>query len=419
MSWSPRTDRSCASSAARCSRGGTVSSRSAPVTAIVTTFNRANFLGEALDSILGQTVVPAQVIVVNDGSTDGTAEVLQRYGDRIEVIDQENAGKPTALNRALLQARGDHVWIFDDDDIALPENVERNLAALEADPAIGFAFSGCRIVDSYPDGRLVHRDALPIPDISDDEIFPRLLEENFLQQQSMLVRTRCYREVGSFDPAFSQGEDYEMNLRLARRFPGRGVGGESFLFRHHPGVRGQPGAQFAAVDRYRRWIDFNRILLQRLHGELGLAEYLPRGQAGAPLDEARRRHALLQRAAVMARCGLWELALPDFREALVGAPPGVPLQPVERDMCGRALSMYVRRYPAVEELIDRPELVERLQQLIEECGRAELRSAFGLEVVRYARRKLSHDRDRAQAARAFRLARRLGGMHGRFMDDAG
>ena len=382
----------------------------ADVTAIVTTFNRAHFLGEALDSILGQTIPPAQVIVVNDGSTDGTAESLRRYGDRIEVIDQENAGKPRALNRAMPQVRGGYVWIFDDDDIALPENLERHLAVLGADPAAGFAYSGCRIFDSYPDGRTRRRNALPMPGVSDDEIFPRLLEQNFMHQQAMLARTRCYREVGPFDPGLDHGEDYEMNLRLARRFAGRGVDFESFLFRHHHGIRGQPGARFAAADRYGRWIDSNRVLLRRLRGELDLGEYLPRGQGDAPLDPARRRRALLQRASVMARCGLWEQALADFREGLVQVMPGVPLDAAEREICRRALSMYIRRDPAVEGLLDGHGVADRLESVLEQAGDTSLRSLVASELSRYAWRKLSRGRSPVQAARALLLARRLAGM---------
>jgi glycosyltransferase involved in cell wall biosynthesis len=380
------------------------------VTAIVTTYNRAHFLGQALDSVLGQTVPPVQVIVVNDGSTDGTAGVLRGYGDRIEVIDQENAGKPRALNRAMPQVRGAYVWIFDDDDIALPENLERHVAVLEDHPAAGFVYSGCWIVDSYPSGRVRRRGRMPMPDVADDEIFPRMLEQNFMQQQAMLVRTRCYREVGPFDASLDHSEDYEMNLRLARRFSGKGLAVESFLFRHHQGTRGQPGARFAAADRYHRWIDSNRRLLLRLQPQLDLGEYLPRSVGRGRLDAPRRRRALLQRASVMARCGLWEQALADFREALVRTRPGVPLDAVEQGLCRRALAMYVRRDPAVEGLLDDPMLVRRFERMLDEVGSADLRRLFASELSRYVWRTLARRRKPVHAAGALALARRLAGI---------
>ena len=384
--------------------------RPADVTAIVTTYNRAHFLGEALDSVLGQTLPPAQIIVVNDGSTDGTADVLRGYGDRIEVIDQENVGKPRALNRAMSRVRGASVWIFDDDDIALPENLERHVAVLEDRPAVDFVYSGCWIVDSYPSGRIERRGRMPMPDVADDEIFPRMLEQNFMQQQAMLVRTHCYREIGPFDASLDHSEDYEMNLRLARRFSGTGLAVESFLFRHHKGTRGQPGARFAAADRYHRWIDAKRGLLLRLQPQLDLGEYLPRRLGGGRLDAPRRRRALLQRASAMARCGLWEQALADFREALVRTLQGVPLDAAELGLCRRALTMYVRREPAVEGLLDDPMLASRFESLLDEVGSAEMRRLFASELSRYVWRTLARRRKPVHAAGALALARRLAGL---------
>jgi hypothetical protein len=251
---------------------------------------------------------------------------------------------------------------------------------------------------------------MPMPHVDDDEIFPRMLEQNFMQQQAMLVRTRCYREVGPFDAGMDHAEDYEMNLRLARRFPGKRLAVESFLFRHHQGGRGRPGAQFAAVDRYRRWIEANRKLLLRLRPELELAEYLPRSLGSRPLDAPRRRHALLQRACVMARCALWEEALADFGEALVDTMPGAPLGVAEQGFCRRALGMYIRRDPAVEGLVDDPELARRFESMLEETGSIEVRRLFASELSRYAWTKLSRGRNPVYAAGALALARRIAGV---------
>jgi glycosyltransferase involved in cell wall biosynthesis len=383
---------------------------SAGVTAIIATYNRAQYLAEALDSVLGQTVPPAQVIVVNDGSTDRTAEVLRGYGDRIEVIDQENGGKPRALNRAMPLVRGAYVWIFDDDDIALPHNLARHLAVLEADDRLGFVYSGCAIVNSYPDGRIEHRGRMPMPDVADDEIFVRMLEQNFMQQQAMLVRTRCYRDLGPFETGLDHSDDYEMNLRLARRFHGTGLGVESFLFRHHQGSRGRRAARFSAGDRYRLWIDNSRKLLRRLHSELDLAEYLPRRLASNPLDAPRRRQALLQRACVLARCALWDEALADFREALVITLPGVPLRGVEQELCRRSLQMHLRREPAIDALVDDPDAARRFRTLLEESGDADVRRLFASELSRYAWRKLSRGRAPGYAVGALALARRIAGV---------
>ena len=380
------------------------------VTAIVATCNRAHYLGEALDSVLGQTVPPAQVIVVNDGSTDATAEILKCYGERIEVIDQENGGKSRALNRAMPKVRGAYLWIFDDDDVALPDNLERHLAVLEAHPEVGFVYSGCSVIRSHPDGRVENTGRMAMPVVPEDEIFLRMLEQNFMQQQAMLVRTRCYREVGPFDARLDRGQDYEMNLRLARRFPGKGLDAESFLFREHDGWRGRPAAQFAADQRSRRWIDFSRELLPRLRVELGLAEYLPRGLGAEPLDEPHRRRALLQRACLMARCALWEEALADFGRALVDTMRGVPLSAAEQDLCRRSLGIFLRRDLAIEGLLDDRTIARRFGRLLEDSGNDDARRIFASELSNYARMKLRHGKKFARSARALALAQRVGGV---------
>ena len=383
--------------------------RASDVTAVIATFNRAHYLGEALDSVLRQTVPPAQVIVVNDGSTDSTDAVLERYGERIEVINQENGGKSRALNRAMPKVRGEYLWIFDDDDIALPQNLERHLAVLEAHPEAGFVYSAYSVILSHSDGRVEHRGRPKMPDVPEDEIFLRMLELNFMQQQAMLVRTRCYREVGPFDHCLEVSEDYEMNLRLARRFPGKGLDAASFLFRHHDGRRGRPGSQFAARERGRRWANRNRELLLRLRGELELAEYLPRGLGAEPLDEPRRRRALLQRACVLVRCGLWEEALADLNHALVETLPGAPLSPAEQALCRRALEKYIWFHLAIEGLVDDPSVARRFKRVLENARNADARQIFAAELSRYAWAQLRQGKP-TRVARALALARQVAGV---------
>ena len=382
------------------------------VTALITTYNRAHYLVEALDSVLGQTVPPAQVIVVNDGSTDGTVDLLRRYGDRIEVIDQKNGGKPHALNRAMPLVRGAYVWIFDDDDIALPENLERHLAVLQVDPEIGFAYSGCSVIRTHPDGRIEDLGRLQTQPAADDEIFPRMLEQNFLQQQAMLVRTRCYREIGPFDAdaGLDHSDDYEMNLRLARRFPGRRLDAVSFLFREHDGDRGRPGASYAASQRSSRWLSFSRRHLPHLQADLTRGEYLPRGLGVEPLDAPRRRRALLQRACIMARCGLWREALADYQEGLVGVMRGVPLDVIEQDLCRRAVGPYLRRELAIQGLVDDRRTSNTFATVLRQSGKGEARDIFAAALSHYARESPAPGKTPVRAGRALALARRIAGV---------
>ena len=379
------------------------------VTIVIPTCNRAHFIGETLDSVLGQTVPPSQVIVVNDGSTDSTLEVLQRYGTRIEVIDQANSGRARAVNRAIPLATGEYLWIFDDDDIAVPDSLERHLTVLEADPAVDFTFAGCVILQTNPDGSVEQKGALPMPDVPDDEMFSRMLEQNFLQLQAMLVRTRCYREIGLLDPRLNLCDDYDINLRLARRFTGRRLDKPSFLFRQHGGLRGRPDALFPVEHRSRYWVEENRDIHLRLRGELALGEYLPRSLGAGELDPPRRRRALLQRACVMARLALWEEALADLRQALVETMAGAPLGAVERGLCRRSMGKFIRFDLAIEGLVDHRDVSRRFSRILGDSGNADAQRIFASELSRYAWAKLRQHQP-ARAVRALALARRIAGV---------
>ncbi|MCA0303889.1 MAG: glycosyltransferase [Proteobacteria bacterium] len=385
-----------------------------PVTVIIPTCNRAHFIGETLDSVLGQTVPPAQVIVVNDGSTDATLEVLARYGDRIEVIDQANSGRPRAVNRALPEVRGEYLWVFDDDDLAVPQSLERHLAVLEADPSVDFTYAGCIILQTHPDGRTEQKGPLPMPEVSDDETFSRLLEQNFMQLQAMLVRTRCHRAVGPFNDRLNLCDDYDMILRLGRRFTGRRLDAPTFLFRQHAGLRGRPGALFPAEHRSRYWVLENRDIHLRLREQLRLGEYLPRSLGAGDLDGANRRRALLQRACVMARLALWPEALADLEDALVDTLPGVPLTALERDLCRRALGRFIRFDLAIEGLVDDDATGRRFADILAGSRNDDARRAFGGELARYGRARL-RAREVRRGLRALALARRIGGV-GRLFD---
>ncbi len=381
----------------------------ANVTIIIPTCNRAHFLGETLDSVLGQTVPPSQVIVVNDGSTDATPELLRGYGQRIEVIDQQNSGRARAVNSAMARARGDYLWIFDDDDIAVPQSLERHLAVLEAHPEVDFTYSGCVIIQNHPDGRVEHKGPLPMPDVPDDEIFSRIIEQNFMQLQAMLVRMRCYREIGLFEPRLNLCDDYDIILRLARRFAGRRLDAPSFLFRQHSGLRGRPGALFPAEHRSRYWVEENRDIHLRLRGELALAEYLPRSLGSGELDAPRRRRALLQRACVMARLALWEEALADLGQALVETIPGAPLSKVEQDLCRRSLGKFIRFDLAIDGLVDHPSVARGLKQILEDAANLDAQRIFASELSRYAWTRL-RQYDPARAVRALALAQQIAGV---------
>lgn len=336
------------------------------VTVLVATFNRAHCVAGALDSILAQTLPPRQVIVIDDGSTDGTPEVLARYGSLIEVLRQPNGGKSSALNRAMPLATGRYVWIFDDDDLALPHALERHVPVLEANPEVDFTYGTGYVVDAGDDG--VHRRhrLKPLPEFpqggEQDETFPRLLEGNFMPQQAVLARRHCYREVGPYDEDLPASHDYDMMLRLTRRFTCRRVEEPTFVYVQHRWLRGIADDRYGPSQRERRWVEDDRKVVAKFYPGLALEECLPRKSRRSCLEATDTRRALIQRMCFAVRRGLWRLAWPDL-EAACAVLPGAPLTADERRLCASALGIYLRHYIAMDALLDDRDMARRVAGL--------------------------------------------------------
>jgi len=353
------------------------------VTAIVPTFNRARFLGECLDALIGQTAPPRQIIVVDDGSTDDTARVVAGFGDRVDYLRKENGGKSSALNLALAQATGAAIWIFDDDDIADPDALRRLSGALAADPGAGFAFGNHDNFRVDEDGRLSFIPVSPAR-FDLDDLHLAVLERCFIFQPALLVRRRCYDAVGPFDTGLPRAQDYEMLLRLTRH--ARGVHVPHILFhqRQHDHVRGPatlaiPGGEIWEKQKY-----FDALVLEKAHREEDLTDYLPRAARGtatpAPGDRVR---ALLRRAAVMARKKLWRLAGEDIDAAgMLAARHGIrAIGPAETALLSRVFDEFGY---ARDDLGPGNPLLRRAAALPRGPFRSALLAALSWSVFRYA-----------------------------------
>jgi hypothetical protein len=296
-------------------------SDSAPVTVIVPTYNRGALIGQAIDSLLQQSLPPKEVLVVVDGSTDDTMEVLGRYGDRLRVVRTENGGKARALNLGLSLASQPYVWIFDDDDVACPDALRWLYLALSASPEAGFSYGTLDMFyGDWPSPVTEPRITYHSP--SRRALYIAFMQDFFIWQGAMLVRAECYREVGGFDESFTRSQDYEMALRLLRRFDGVAVPQVVFHQRHHRGDRGPSHARLRATQIEAVWADFHRMIARRIHDTHHLEEFCctPDGEA---LDARSTVTALIQRAAIMARTGVWDRAAADMAEA-GGRASGIP-----------------------------------------------------------------------------------------------
>jgi glycosyltransferase involved in cell wall biosynthesis len=326
------------------------------VTVVVPTYNRAALLGECLDSLLAQTLPPAELIVVNDGSTDQTSDLLTSYGARLTAVTTPQHGKAVACNVGLEHATGDYVWFFDDDDVALPECLERFVAPLEASPAAGFSYARFAYAPTGPDGRIgnaTHHS--PLPDLAECGFLVSLLKTNFLGGAALMARRGCYDTVGGFDPELIRSQDYDMAIRLARVCTGVPVPGPPpFIYRSHTGERGSSRDRFSAATQFLKWLQYDQRIFHRLHAELPLAEYLPPG-----LDIASDLpRAILQRFAIACSKLLENEALSDL--AMFVALPGAPLLGRAERSIARAAAQDVPYYGAGS-LFDAPAFCRKVR----------------------------------------------------------
>lgn len=199
------------------------------VSAVVPTYNRAHLVGEAIRSVLAQSLPVCEVIVVDDGSTDGTKEAVGRLSDAnpglIRYIRQENAGPGAARNRGIREASGDWVAFQDSDDLWLPEKIAWQVDFLRRNPRLEFVFG---LMGNFEEG-----DSADHPEIRDAgvyaycrehgpnlrDFFPQLLAHNIVPTPSVLFRRESGLKVGGWREDIRCAEDYDWWLRWSLRYP--------------------------------------------------------------------------------------------------------------------------------------------------------------------------------------------------------
>ncbi len=205
------------------------------VSVVVTAFNQARWLDEAIEDVRRQTFPDWELVVVDDGSTDDTRVIVARHEEdrRVRYVFQVNQERSAARNRGIAESAGRHVAFLDADDRWLPEKLAKQVAALAADPEAAFCYTPARFVD---------RDGTPLPVRKPPRaiagrIFPALVRANAIILASVVARRDRLAEVGGFDatlPAYGC-EDWDLWLRLARRWPVAVVDEELTLYRRHAG----------------------------------------------------------------------------------------------------------------------------------------------------------------------------------------
>lgn len=177
------------------------------ISVIVTTYQRRAPLAKALASVFAQAAAELEVIVVDDGSTDGTIESIRTQP--VTAVSLPHSGNPAVTrNAGLTQAAGDLIAFLDSDDVWRPTALAELAAALDAQPEAGFA---------YCDYEPPLSPAPPLPLVGD--VFDQLLDVDFIMTSGLLVRRSVVDAVGTFDPQCRLAEDWDYWLRMAARFP--------------------------------------------------------------------------------------------------------------------------------------------------------------------------------------------------------
>lgn len=278
------------------------------VTVIIPTYGHRDLVLETLESVFAQSYEPVEIIVVNDGSPDDTAEVLEplvRAG-RIAYVEQENQGQGAARNRGLAEARGVYVAFLDDDDTWPADKLAWQVALLEQDPEAVCAYG--MHVNVFPDGTRRRQHSRERPSGSVEDEFRR--RNWLLSPGQALLRTETVRRIGGFDPDIWGSDDWDLYIRLARegRFLYRPK--EALYYRVHGDNASSRRALRHALNHWkvtRKHIGWNVPLLVA-HQREAAGYFVPRlRRFAADMREGGKQAAALKAEllATTFRPGLW------------------------------------------------------------------------------------------------------------------
>ena len=202
------------------------------ISVIIPTYNAERTILETITSVQKQTFSDFELLLINDGSSDRTLELLQNISDeRLQIFSYENAGVSVARNRGIAHATGEVIAFLDADDLWTPDKLELQVAALQQHPQAGVAYSWTYIMDEK--GKSFHVDESIF---FEGDVYVNLLVRNFICSGSnSLIRRQAIESVGEFDPTLTHGEDWEFYLRLAADWPFVVVPKAQILYRQTSG----------------------------------------------------------------------------------------------------------------------------------------------------------------------------------------
>lgn len=214
------------------------------VTVIIPTYNRAHYLGDAIQSVCEQTFNDFELIVVDDGSTDGTLDLLHSIHDlRLRVLQQEHRGISAAMNAGLRAAHGLYIARLDSDDVWFPDMLAGQVAVLDAHPEVGLVYAKGQAMDAAGTPLPM---TIGMPERYPGDSFRSMIRENCTCNITVVVRRACFDRVGWYDETLQMSEDWDIWLRVARHYQFAYVDRIVARFRWHEGnITGLRSPHFA------------------------------------------------------------------------------------------------------------------------------------------------------------------------------
>lgn len=221
------------------------------VSIIIPTYNRARYLDGALRSVFSQTVNDSEVILIDDGSTDETRDIANRYGKKIRIVTQENQGRSSARNSGLQLAQGTLIAFLDSDDEWFPDKLERQLSYLKSHPDTSFLYGHVEVMDEEggSDPNMTAKIRKQWNRAHErGETYENWALECCCLLSTVILRAECLKEAGTFDPEIRANEELDLYLRIARKHKIDFLSGKPLVrYRMHSGNAGSDNLSKGAI----------------------------------------------------------------------------------------------------------------------------------------------------------------------------
>jgi len=240
------------------------------VSVIIPSYNRAHLIADTIQSVLAQTFRDYEIIVIDDGSTDNTRDVVSAFP--VRYVRQDNRGVSSALNKGIEIARGEYITFLGSDDVLLETAFEKGTQILNSHSEVGFSFGQAYLMDER--GHifgLIKSSFLRRSSIVDGkEIIREMLTTYTVPIVTTMVRRRCLDTIGGFDETMKMAEDRAFHVSIAKLYPVAYIAEPLIKYRVHSG-------SISAAPRLEEMEKYNSIVLERIFNDKELGP-LFRGQ---------------------------------------------------------------------------------------------------------------------------------------------